>query len=37
MKKILITGSVLNSNMESVQVYKKLVELCEQKGYEVVP
>lgn len=35
MKKLLITGSVLNSNMESVQVYKKLVELCEQKGYKV--
>ena len=31
----MITGSVLNSNIESINVYKKIVELLEKKDYEV--
>ena len=35
MKKILITGSVMESNNESIKAYEKIVELCESKKYEV--
>ena len=31
MRNILITGSVMNSNIESITTYEKLVELCKKK------
>ena len=36
MKNILITGSVMNSNEESITTYEKLVEFCEIKQYKVL-
>lgn len=35
MKNILITGSVMSSNNESIKNYEKLVEWCETNGFEV--
>lgn len=35
MKKILITGSVINSNNKSKKTYEKLVNICIENKYEV--
>lgn len=35
MKKILITGSVMSSNSDSIYIYKKLVQICKENGVEV--
>jgi len=35
MKKILITGSVMSSNNDSINTYKKLVQICTENGFEV--
>lgn len=35
MKKILITGSVMSSNNDSINIYKKLVQICREYGFQV--
>jgi len=35
MKKILITGSVMNTNSDSIGIYKKLVQICRENEFEV--
>ena len=35
MKNILITGSVLNSNIKSIEIYEKLVEIFDNNKYKV--
>lgn len=35
MKKILITGSVMNTNSDSIGIYKKLIQICRENEFEV--
>ena len=35
MRNILITGSVMNSNTESITIYEKLVEVCKKAQFKV--
>lgn len=35
MKNVLITGSVMSTNSDSIYIYKKLVQICEEHGLEV--
>lgn len=35
MKKILITGSVMSSNSDSICIYKKLVQICRENEFDV--
>ena len=35
MKKILITGAVMNTNCDSIGIYKKLIQICRENEFEV--